>query len=317
MKYPKHPLHRFGQHTLIDRGVLTEVVAASATDPRIPVIEIGAGLGVLTRALASFRQGAVGKGQSAAPLIAVEIDRRLIPALKERVREFSSVQVSHADILSVDMERLLSTAHCPPCPAKSWRSKSGAGRSVVPTAYDVIGNIPYNITAPILKKFLAQDHRPRRMTLLLDEAVADVLVAEPPKLSIRAISVRVYAVPTVIRRRIPPSAFAPPPAVHSAIISLLTRPVPLVPAEDERAFFRLVRAGFSQKRKTLANALAATARLKPSEIAVRLRSASIEPTRRAQTLSIDEWRNLLRISPPLQSGNIVPHRSQGTTNAAS
>jgi 16S rRNA (adenine1518-N6/adenine1519-N6)-dimethyltransferase len=271
------PLHRFGQHLLIDRRVLTEIVAASTTDPQIPVIEIGAGTGVLTQALAKARQAAVSSGQpSAAPLIAVEIDQRLIPLLTERVKGLPHTMVVHADILKMPVEELLTAAHCPR-----------------PTAYDVIGNIPYNITAPILKKFLAHEPRPRRMTLLLDEAVADVLVAEPPHVSIRAISVQVYAIPTVIRRRIPPSAFVPPPAVHSAIVSLATRPEPLIPAEDERAFFRLVRAGFSQKRKTLANALAATYRLKPSVISARLRAASIEPTRRAQTSSIDEWKNLL------------------------
>lgn len=273
------PLLRFGQHFLIDAEVLNAMVAASETDPSIPIIEIGAGLGVLTRALAERREQAGGdRRQDMAPLTAVELDRRLVPLLRERTKEFRSVRVVHGDILKISVQEIFSTT---------------ASR-LPPAAYDVIGNIPYNITAPIFQKFLARPPRPRLLTLLTDQAVARAIVAKPPHMSIRAISVQVFAEPRIVRDRILPSAFIPMPAVSSAILAISSRTHPLVPTEDERAFFRLVRAGFSQKRKTLQNALAATYHLSPADAAARLRRAQLEPSRRAQTLSIPEWKRLLR-----------------------
>lgn len=267
------PLDRFGQHFLVDDGVLRDMVAASEPDPAVPVLEIGAGLGVLTRALARVREERRKENgeRSVAPLIAVELDRRLVPLLKDRSREFSSVQVVQADILKF--------------PVSSFQSP----------VFDVIGNIPYNLTGALLRKFLGSPPRPRRMTLLMDDAVADAVTAQPPDMSVRAVSVQAFAAPRVVRRRIPPSAFIPPPAVHSAIVSLVPRSELLVSPREERAFFRLVRAGFSQKRKVLSNALAATYRLRPADAAVRLRSARIDPRRRAETLSLDEWKRLLAV----------------------
>lgn len=272
------PLDRFGQHFLVDRGVLADIVAASDTDPAAPVFEIGAGFGTLTRELARTRQqAAVQSRQAPAPLVAVELDRRVIPLLRERVRAFPNVQVLEGDILRTDPAAVL----------------TAAGRA--PSApYEVIGNIPYNITAPILEKFLDRPPRPRRITLLLDRAVAEVLAARPPRMSIRTIAAQAYANVRVERDEIPPSAFVPPPTVSSAIVVLEILKKPRIPAEPA-AFFRLVRAGFSQKRKTLANALAATYRMAPAEAAARLRRADIDPRRRAQTLSMKEWGRLLGV----------------------
>lgn len=272
------PLDRFGQHYLVDGDVLRNIVAAAETDSDLPVVEIGAGLGVLTRALARARELETGNSELGTPLVAVELDRRLIPVLRERTREFPSVRVVQADILRLDLASVLPTLS-----------------SKYPTPYDVVGNIPYNSTAPILQRFLARPPRPRRMTLLVDEAVASVIAAAPPAMSLRAVSVQVYAKPAVVGQRIPPSVFFPPPAVHSAILTLETRATPLVPETEERAFFRLVRAGFSQKRKTLKNALSATYRLRPLEAEARLRRAGLDPSSRAQTLSVAEWRRLLRV----------------------
>lgn len=278
-QYRLPPLERFGQHFLVDADVLQSIIAAAETHPTIPVIEIGAGLGVLTRALAQQRQEAVGSRQSGtAALIAVEFDRRLIPHLIDHVRAFPSVHIVQTDILKTTAEQLLTTAHCR-----------------LPTAYDVVGNIPYNITAPILRRFLGAPPRPRRLTLLVDDAVAAAIAATPPDMSVRTISVQVYADVHIARRRIPPPAFVPPPAVHSAVIVLTTRVKPQVTPEQEKAFFRLVRAGFSQRRKTLANALAATERIEPRAAAARLARARLDPRRRAETLTIDEWKRLLGV----------------------
>lgn len=278
-QYRLPPLERFGQHFLVDADVLQSIVAAAETHPSVPVIEIGAGLGVLTRALAQVREQGVGsRERECAPLIAVELDRRLIPILTERVRSFPSVHVAHADILKTDVKSLLSPPY-----------------SLLSHQYDVVGNIPYNITAPILRRFLGAPPRPRRLTFLVDDAVAEAIAATPPDMSVRAISVQVYADAHIARRRIPPSAFVPPPAVHSAVIALTTRVKPHVTPEQEEAFFRLVRAGFSQRRKTLANALAATERIAPREAAARLTRARLDPRRRAETLTIDEWKRLLGV----------------------
>lgn len=266
--YHLPPLERFGQHFLVDAAVLQAIVTAADTTPTIPVLEIGAGLGVLTRALAQGREPGL------SPLIAVELDRRLIPILTERVRSVPSVRVVHADILHVNLSSLLPPPSSP---------------------FDIVGNIPYNITAPILRRFLGSPPRPRRLTILVDDAVAEVIAARPPDMSVRAISVQVFADVHIALRRIPPSAFVPPPAVHSAVLVLTTRQTPLVSPQQERAFFRMVRAGFSQRRKTLANALAATYRLTTQEAAARLVHTHIEPTRRAQTLSIQEWKRLLDV----------------------
>lgn len=268
------PLERFGQHFLVDEGVLRDMVAASENDPAVPIIELGAGLGVLTRALARERERKwrmEGGELRMTPLIAVELDRRLIPLLKERTREFPSVQVVQADILRFPVSSLQSLV------------------------FDVVGNLPYNLTGAILKKFLGTPPRPRRMTLLLDESVADAIAAKPPDLSLRAVSVQAYATPRIVRRRIPPSAFVPPPAVKSATVTLIPDSSFQLPAVQERPFFRLVRAGFSQKRKMLANSLAATYRLPPTEAAARLRAAGIDPRRRAETLSLAEWKHLLEV----------------------
>ncbi len=272
------PLDRFGQHFLVDEGVLQDMVAAAYPDPSIPIIEIGAGLGVLTRALARARELNMESGTvHLSPLIAVERDRRLVPLLKERVKEFPNVVVVEADILDLEPAQL---------EIGNW--KLGIG-------YDLVGNIPYNITGAILKKFLSLGPRPRRLTLLMDEAVARAITAHPPDMSVRAVSVQTFAEPRIVRRGIPPSAFVPPPAVHSAIVSLTCHLSPVISPAHERAYFRLVRAGFSQKRKVLANALAATYRLRPTEAADRLRAAGIDPRRRAETLSIEEWKRLLAV----------------------
>lgn len=277
------PLHRFGQHFLLDRGVLDEMVAASETDPTVPVIEVGAGLGVLTRALARQReQQAVGSsGQATKPLMAIELDRRLIPLLKKRTLDFSSVHVIHADILRVSVEKLLRTAHCS-----------------LPTPYDIVGNIPYNISGKLLEHFLAHTPRPRRVTFLMDAAVAEAISANPPHMSVRAVSVQVFAEPRLVRTKISPKAFLPAPAVESAIVTLPVRTQPRVSPAEEPAFFRLVRAGFSQKRKMLTNALSATYHLPADVAAKRLREAGIDARRRAQTLSLEEWLRLLRVWEP-------------------
>lgn len=270
-------LDRFGQHFLVDREALEHIVRAIAPNPDVPLIEIGAGLGALTRALAEAREQGTRPGASRrAPLVAVERDRRFIPLLQERLQSFPAVHVLRADILRQSPSTLLSSDASEPLPA-----------------YAVCGNIPYNITSRLLRHVLSWSPPPTRGTFLLDAAVARRIVAAPPALSVLAITVQVVAEAAIVGDPIPGTAFVPPPAVMSAVVRLTTRPLPLVPPEEQREFFRLVRAGFSQKRKTLQNALAATWRQPPPRVGALLQSTGIDPMRRAQTLTIEEWKTLL------------------------
>jgi 16S rRNA (adenine1518-N6/adenine1519-N6)-dimethyltransferase len=268
-KYHLPPLDRFGQHFLVDALVLQRIIAAADADPTLPIVEIGAGLGVLTRALAEAREAE--RPASSAPIIALEIDRRLIPLLTERLKAFPTVRIIHGDVLHLDPQTL-----------------------DLETPYDVIGNIPYNITAKLLRHLLSWSPRPRRMTFLMDAAVARRVTARPPDMRVLAVSVHVYAEPMIVEMPIPPSAFLPEPKVASAIIRFNLRDEPRIPQKDRDAFFRLVRAGFSQKRKTLQNALRAFWRCAPAESATILNGAGIDATRRAQTLTIEEWYTLLK-----------------------
>lgn len=267
------PLDRFGQHFLVNADVLDAMVRAADSDPRTPIVEVGAGLGVLTRALARAR---------AAPIVAVEIDRRLIPLLTDRVKEFPFVHVIAGDILR------LSPSSLPLGPSAS---------------FDVIGNIPYNISARLLRHVLSWSPRPRRVTFLLDAAVATRITATPPDMNLLAVSVQVFAEPTIARSGIPPSAFVPQPKVQSAIVRLDTRRVPLVPDGDAPVFFSLVRAGFAQRRKMLKSALGALWRCSAADASARIKAAGIDPTRRAQTLTIAEWLTLTRASPRAPDGS--------------
>lgn len=284
------PLDLFGQHFLVDAEVLARIVAAAEPDAAVPLIEIGAGLGVLTRALALARERQTnGKTEFSAPLVAVERDRRFQPLLVERVRAFPLVTVVTGDILRLAPDDLL------PLPG------------IAP--YDVVGNIPYSITARLLRHVLAWLPRPRRITFLMDTAVSSRIAAVPPDANILSVSVQVYAEPRVKPPSIPPAAFLPPPQVSSAIVRLNVRPLPLVPEERAKAFFRLVRAGFSQRRKMLGNALRPLWGCAAQDAARILEHAGIDAKRRAQTLTIAEWLTLLDHAPRFSSTAPPKHTS--------
>ncbi len=288
-------LDRFGQHFLVDGEALERIVRAIAPNPDVPLIEVGAGLGVLTCALARAREREKGHGdQPCAPLVAVELDRRLIPTLTHRVAEFPSVRVIQGDILKLHPRSLF--------PRSS---------SLVLRPYAICGNIPYGITSRLLRHVLSWSPPPTQGTFLLDAAVARRVTAAPPALSVLAITVQVVAEAASVGDPISGTAFLPPPAVMSAIVRLTTRPAPLVPREDQREFFRLVHAGFSQKRKTLQNALAATWRQPPSRVGALLHTVGIDPKRRAQTLTIEEWKTLLAACA------VTPHEPRKLIQATS
>lgn len=257
--YGLHPNKSLGQNFLVDESALHKVIEAAEIRNQDVVLEIGAGLGSLTRLLAS----------AAEKVIAVEIDKSLIPALKNVVWHFPNVQVVEGDILAYDPVELVSGAE-----------------------YLVVANIPYNITSALIRHLLECSHPPRRLVLTVQREVAERICAGQGDMSLLALSVQVYGHPVMVAH-IPAGAFYPPPRVDSTVIRIDLHADPLIPPEKLDVFFQLTKAGFSQKRKTLRNALAGGLHLAPSSTAALLTQAKIDPMRRAETLSINEWHQLV------------------------
>ena len=257
-RYGLRPNKSLGQNFLLDETVLQQVVQAARITPQDVVLEIGPGLGSLTRHLAA----------NVHQVVAVEVDSSLIPILKEVVSQFSNVQVVEGDILTLDPVQLVSQAE-----------------------YLVVANIPYYITSALIRHLLESSSPPRCLVLTVQQEVARRICAVPGDMSLLALSVQVYGHPDVIAH-IPASAFYPPPKVDSTIIRIDRFPSPVIPSDELEAFFQLIKAGFSQKRKTLRNALAGGLHMSPPVVEIMLIHAHIDPMRRAETLSLSEWHDL-------------------------
>ena len=214
--------------------------------------------------------------EQAGRLIAVEIDARLAQRLQAQFAGNYSVTILERDVLALRPEALLTEA--------------GLSEH---TPYRVVGNLPYNAGAAIVRHFLEAAHQPRSLVVMLQREVADSMVAGPGRMSLLGVSVQVYA---RARRlfNVPPRAFYPPPKVTSSVVSLEVRDAPLVPLTERDAFFRVVRAGFSAPRKQLRNTLAQGLNAPPAEVAVAIAAAGLNPTLRPQDLAIDDWLVLTR-----------------------
>ena len=255
------PSKGLGQNFLIDQAALGKIVAAAELSPDDVVLEIGAGLGTLTKRLA----------QDAGRVVAVELDERLMPVLRSVLAGFDNVTLIQGDILALDPAALAGTLQ-----------------------YKVVANLPYYITSAVLRHLLETSLKPRRLVVTVQREVAERIVAQPGQMSLLAVSVQFYGRPRLLFR-IKPGSFYPSPGVESAVVRVdLYDELPVSVEDaavsvDAGAFFRVVRAGFSQRRKQLRNALAAGLRRPPEEVAARLREAGVDPKRRAQTLSLEEW----------------------------
>jgi 16S rRNA (adenine1518-N6/adenine1519-N6)-dimethyltransferase len=257
-RYRLRPDRKLGQHFLVDPVALDRVVSAASLQGHETVLEIGAGLGALTVRLA----------ERAREVFAVEYDRRLMPALREVVGTNPRVQLVSADILEVNLADLLGAR-----------------------PYGVVANIPYQITSLLLRRLLERQPVPDRLVLTVQREVAERVASGPGEMSLLALGVQMYGVPTVVGR-VPSASFLPPPDVDSAILRVDLHPRPVVPTQLVSPVFRLARAGFAQKRKKLRNALAAGLALKPAEVEPRLRAAGIDPSARAETLGLADWQRL-------------------------
>ena len=258
-----------GQHFLVDEDVLETIISASALAPEDTVIEVGPGLGILTRELA-------GKARW---VIAIELDDKLARALKESLVDSDNVVIINRDILGTDPATLLreSSADIP------------AGLS----SYKVVANLPYYITSTVIRHFLEAQIKPEVMVLMVQKEVAEAIAAEPGRRSLLSISVQFYGKPDIISY-VPSSSFYPMPDVDSAVLKIDIYPRPPVDVDPD-GFFRVVRAGFTAARKQFINSLSQGLGLPKEVIRVLLDEADIDPRRRAETLTIAEWAQLWRV----------------------
>lgn len=262
-----------GQHFLISPKALQAIVTACVLEDGAPVLEIGPGVGTVTRALA----------EQGARVTAVEIDRRAIEVLQETVGAFPTVQVMQGDILAIDLAALLAG----PC-------------------WTVVGNLPYYITTPVIARLLEHREHLLRAILMVQREVADRMLAAPGTAAYGSLSIFVQ-VDAVVERiaRVPPGAFLPPPRVESAVLRLTLRRESQVPTPLRVTFFSLVRAAFGQRRKTLENALAGGGILQGNRpaIAAALHAAGIPPGERGERLDIAAF---VRIAEVLTSSGLAP-----------
>jgi 16S rRNA (adenine1518-N6/adenine1519-N6)-dimethyltransferase len=258
-RYHLYAHKRLGQNFLQDPGALEEIVSAAELRPTDTVLEIGPGLGSLTRYLAA----------SAQEVVAVELDQDLIPPLEDVLSSHQNVHIIHSDILKLSPDELIAEDN-----------------------YLVVANIPYYITSAVIRHLLESPRKPRRIVLTIQKEVAQRICAAPGDLSLLALSVQVYGNPR-IAAYIPAEAFYPMPKVDSAVLVIDIYSTPLIQEKDLNAFFRLIRAGFSQKRKTLRNSLSSGLHIPPSDAAELLKRARIDPQRRAESLSLSEWSDLI------------------------
>jgi 16S rRNA (adenine1518-N6/adenine1519-N6)-dimethyltransferase len=250
-------------------------VAAAAISSEETIVEIGAGLGVLTRELAA----------RARAVVAVEVDEKLCLYLRQNLRSHPNVSVVCADALSLSPARLLEEAGL--C----------AGQAGPCGPYAVVANLPYYIAAPVLRHFLEGDLAPTRLVVMLQREVAESIAAGPGKMSLLGVAVQFYGRPHVLFG-VPPGAFYPPPKVRSAVLRVDVGEGPKVEVPNAAAFFEVVRAGFSAPRKQLRNSLAQGLGLPAAEAEALLAAAGIDARRRPQELSIEEWASLCRARLP-------------------
>jgi 16S rRNA (adenine1518-N6/adenine1519-N6)-dimethyltransferase len=257
---PIRPKKRFGQHFLVSPTILRGILHFAAVTPADDVLEIGAGTGTLTEALAG----------AAHRVVALELDRELITRLRQRFCGKPHVEILHADALQFDFEHL-------DAPVK------------------VVANLPYGTAVPILTRLLQASSRIRLVVVMLQREVAERLCATPGTKAYGSLTLMAQWHGVVEKGfKVPPAAFFPPPRVMSSMVRITPHPTPPVPVRDEVLLFQIIRGAFSQRRKTLANALGAAMhqRLDRHVLRQSLGRATIDPNRRGETLTLSEFARL-------------------------
>ena len=248
-----------GQNFLVDRRIVSRILAAAELSSNDAVLEIGPGRGILTRPLA----------ERATSLTAIELDNALATALAAEFASQPHVSIVHADAREVDIP------------------------SLVPqdTPYKLVANLPYYAAQPIIRRFLEAQHKPILMVVMVQREVARNMTAAPGDMSLLSIATQLYGKPRIVAS-VPPRAFRPAPKVTSAIVRIEIFPEPALPIDSIDAFFTLARAGFSAPRKQIHNCLQQGLSISRTEAEAMLSDAPIDPRRRPQTLSLDDWGDL-------------------------
>lgn len=255
-----------GQNFLTDKNIIDKIIEAPEISEKDLVIEIGPGIGVLTQAAA----------EKAAKVIAIEIDRNLIPILKETLKEYDNIEVINKDILKINLQEIVE---------QNTEYKGHKIESV-----KIIGNLPYYITTPIIMKILEEGVKADSITIMMQKEVADRLKAAPGSKTYGAISVAVQYYCNIVHvANVPKEVFIPQPKVDSSVLRLDIRKSKPVELNDEKLFFKCIKAGFGQRRKTLINSLNGNLEIGKEELEKVLIRAEIDGKRRAETLNIEEF----------------------------
>jgi 16S rRNA (adenine1518-N6/adenine1519-N6)-dimethyltransferase len=250
---------RLGQHFLVDPGILNRVIRTARVGKEDVVLEVGPGLGEMTLALA----------HRVKKVIAIEIDPKLVAILNKKVKDYPNVEVMKSDILKVDFKHIL--------------EKEGH-------TIKVVANLPYQISTPLLFRFIESKEAFSTFTLMLQKEVAERMVAPPGRKEYGPLSIFVQLFLNLsIVFFIKPSAFFPPPKVESAVVHMVWKEKPMIEKNDEEWFKRIVKACFGYRRKTLLNALKHSELPLPVSPESRMEKVGIDPRRRPETLTIDEF----------------------------
>ena len=266
--YDIQPKKSLGQNFMHDPKALEKIVEAAELQPTDTVVEVGAGTGALTEILAG----------AATQVFSIEVDQRLQPILEERFDDAANVYLVFNDILKTNIAALVGAQD-----------------------YIVVANVPYYISSAILWHFLEADKPPRRMILTMQYEVAERIISRPGAMNLLSIAVQFYGIPRIVSKY-GPAVFWPRPNIDSAIVRIDTYTTRQVDIPSTELFFRVVKAGFSMKRKQLKNALAGGLHIKSAAARNHLNKADIDPQRRAETLTLDEWARLTRTFVEFENG---------------
>jgi 16S rRNA (adenine1518-N6/adenine1519-N6)-dimethyltransferase len=271
-KYEMRAKKGLGQNFLVNSSILHKITQAAELSPSDLVMEVGPGMGVLTRQLL----------EQAGYLIAVELDTRMIELLKTSLGAYSNFSLINRDILEVD-------------PLDLIQAESGRFPAAVSSAkYKLVANLPYYITQPIIRRFCEAKLKPSLMVIMVQKEVAKNITAKPGDLSILGISVQFYGKPQIVDI-VPAGNFYPAPKVDSAILKVEMYPRTAVEVTSENNFFKTVRAGFCAARKQMANSLSQGLDIPKAEVLSLMHKAEVDPQRRAETLTLEDWARLERV----------------------
>ncbi len=264
--YKLNPKKSLGQNFMHDPNTIEKIVSTAELMPDDTVVEIGPGTGELTARLADY----------ARHVMAIEVDERLEPVLEDRFASTSNVYLVFQDVLKTDILSL-------------------AGNK----EFVVVANVPYYITTAIIQHLLEQPRRPKRIVMTMQYEVAERICAKPGDMTILSNSVQYYGKPEIVSK-LNPAVFWPRPNINSAILKIDTYKQPIVTVTDDKLFFRVLKAGFSQKRKQLRNSLSGGLQVKSTVAKEYLDTAGIDSQRRAETLTLEEWALLTNTIADLQ-----------------